>query len=401
MGFFDPLAKIFRNIKEYYIGSKHTSHILYTFSFLLSGLCLIAYLLFKYDVDSDVANSYSYLAQEFSHNNWDHFFNPNLPLLMPFISGILTLSLKIASWRACELVSGIFYICTLFPLYKLLKYLIKSSLFASLGCLLYICAPQLMRFSCGGWLESGRTFFIILIIYLTTKYAGRFKTSTLMLLGAAFGCLCLVRGEGIFFAILLWIYCAYLTFARCKSARFMNVFRTSAIIFTMTLLFLIPRSFITYYHSGYFVPDQRIVGVIRKISNNNSYLEVNANIPSDFFTFSTSSVIIDFISGSELGYLILAVFGISLLLWQKRWKKEYNILLILPLLNFLGCLNTASSHRYFTLNVPLLMIFVLNGIILAYKLIGIIISRKYTRYIFIFVLILVMALELDPVRKVF
>ena len=133
--------------------------IIYILAFILAGTCVIAYAFLKYDVDSDIAKSYSYLAQEFSHGNWEHFCNPNLPLLMPFISGILTWALHIAPWRSCMLVSGIFYVCTLFPLHKLLRHLTKSNLPASLGCLLFVVAPQLLRFSCSGWLEAGENVF--------------------------------------------------------------------------------------------------------------------------------------------------------------------------------------------------------------------------------------------------
>ena len=209
------------------------------------------------------------------------------------------------------------------------------------------------------------------------------------------GGLCLVRGEGVFFALLLWVYCIYLTFVRCRSDKFARAFRTGSVIFAITLLFLLPRAFISYYHSGYFVPDQRIIPIINKISGNTLYLDADSQLTHDYFKFSTAAVIKDFIDGTELGYLILAILGIAFLLWKKRWQNEYNLLLLLPVLNFFGCLNTVSTHRYFTLNVPLFMIFILWGIIFAYRILGKIFSRKYAKYLLFFMLLTAVILELS------
>ncbi len=343
--------------------------VLYIAAWLAAVSALLFSVLFYHEPVSDVAKSYSYLAQEFAHGNWDHFFNPNLPLLLPFFAGVLTRWLPVEPADACILAAGICYLGTLPFLWRLLRNFLNDDFSASLGVLLFTCASQLVRFSCAGWLETGRTFFIIAILALTVEHAGKFRTSHLIWLGVLYGGLCLVRGEGIFFALILAVWSIFLDAARTPAAsRKRKTLLDAAIVAAVTLLILIPRSWINWHQTGWFLPDQRIAAIFSKLAGSPPDLANNVGLTRDYFTFSFSAVVRDFADGSEAGYLLLAAIGIFFLIRRKSWRPEYYFLFALALINFLGCLNTVSQHRYFTLNVPLFMVFTVSGVEFLYRL---------------------------------
>ncbi len=348
---------------------KYFACIGYWLALLIALASLAIYLFFGYEAGADVLKSYAYLAQEFRHGNWEHFLNPNLPLLLPFCAGGLCSIFPLEPVFACVLVAGCCYIATIPFLYRLLKSLLGDKFRSSLGVLLFACAPQLMRFSCAGWVETGRTFFIVAIIALTLEYAGQMRWRIAVALGVLYGCLCLVRGEGIFFAFLLGGWGIVLHIQRTSfQKRGIGALLGIALVAIVCLIILLPRAWINYRQAGIFLPDQRIARIFSKIFGISPESGGSVGLTHDYFTFPLSSVIGDFIDGTELGYLLLGVVGIFYLIVSKRWRAEYYYFLLLVMLNFFGCLNTVSQHRYFTLNVPLLMPFIVSGVDFIFRL---------------------------------
>ena len=108
-----------------------------------------------HDMYRDVAGVYAYYTREIGTGNWSAGWVGRVPMLHILLSGILALT-GFEAYTATIMISSAFYILTLFPLRRLLeRYLSPQQ--AAWGCLLFIFAPKVIRFSISGVLVSSQT----------------------------------------------------------------------------------------------------------------------------------------------------------------------------------------------------------------------------------------------------
>ncbi|MDD2479353.1 MAG: glycosyltransferase family 39 protein [Victivallaceae bacterium] len=136
-------------------------------SLSLSTIFVTVYCLWRLDMYRDVANCYAHMTREFGRGNWDEAFASNLPPMNIVLAGLLAM-IGVEAYTATMMISGIFYILTIFPLYALLKRFFKPHE-AAWGVLFFVLAPKIIRFSGTGLLESGRNFFLVLALLFVFK----------------------------------------------------------------------------------------------------------------------------------------------------------------------------------------------------------------------------------------
>ena len=335
---------------------------------LLALVFSVIFLFFDYEVDSDVAKSYAYLLRAFQHREWEHFFNPNLPLLTPFLAALLRECFPILEpFQALVLLSGIYFSASVAVLYQLLYQNLNKHGLALLAALLFCCAPQTIRFAGNGWLEIGRNFYVILTIFLFDKQMRDFSVARSFILGVSLFALSLSRGEGIFFAIILLTVGSI---ALKRNGQLTGRRFAAGGMGPLVITFLFPvvfYSLMMYRITGFLVPDKRIAAIVNRWFSGNLQISPGQDLTVDYFTMSFGDAVNDFFSGGEYCYVIMALGGILLLICRK-WRWIHTACLMISTVNFIGCLNTVTQSRYFTLNTPVLMIFTVTAAGFSYHL---------------------------------
>jgi 4-amino-4-deoxy-L-arabinose transferase-like glycosyltransferase len=124
-------------------------------------------LFFTPDIYRDVANCYAWYAREFGRGTWHDVPISFLPPLTICLAGPLVF-LGIEAYAAVKMISLFFFALTLLPLYRLLEFMGEKKT-AAWGCLLFIAAPRLLRYSGMALLEPVRDFFLVSAVCLLVK----------------------------------------------------------------------------------------------------------------------------------------------------------------------------------------------------------------------------------------
>lgn len=352
------------------------------------------YVFFNISVPHDVANCYGYMAREFAAGNWSRAYYPGLPPLQTTLAGLLCL-LKVPPFAAIQLVSGMFYTLAALPTYEFLKRHLSRK-HASWGALMYILTPPVVKNGCTGMPDSARNFFVMLSLVLIFSYLEHpERRRKLWALGFSFAGLSMSRGEGLALAVflglcLLFLYWRELDFS-LEWRPLGRLIASAALLIFAALLFLSPRLVQNYLQVGYAVPDYRVAMALHaqfehwnRHDSGHGVSEIPppaeerdatpileagelmiATEPSveEEISGSLSRVALDSVKGGFYVYLTLGFIGAVFLLNRRRWKTEYNVLLLLVLFNSGLFYFVVSSPRYYTVNVLLLMVFSVNGFI--------------------------------------
>ena len=333
-------------------------------SLTLSIVFITVYCLWRLDIYRDVANCYAHMAREFSRSNWNEAFASNLPPMNIVLAGLLAM-IGVEAYTATIIISGIFYILTIFPLYALLKRFLKPHE-AAWGVLFFVLAPKIIRFSGTGLLESGRNFFLVLALLFMFRGLDTKKRTNWVYLGFAYAGLALSRGEG--FAVmlamvgimgfLLWRQEKY----RLEFSAIQRIVYPLLLTIIVTLAILAPRLYQNYQATGYPVIDSRMVGSIKaalKKKQNIIDPEVSnvIDVKKKTLLKRVGIVIGDFSRGAYEIYLVLAGLGLILVLQRKTWCYEYTVFFIVISIHLLIYFKVGSSYRYYTFALPLLMPF--------------------------------------------
>lgn len=380
------------------------------FSVLLGTTFVLLHAFFCIDMYDDVAKCYLPMARDIGRSQFYRAFTDYqglAPLLQTLAGGLCYIGC--APYSAVIIISGLFYILTIFPLYLLLKRFTGNTN-AAWGSFAYIIAPKMIRFGCTGILNSGRNLFIIWAIYLLLSFFDKFKLSKLVLLGISLAGLALIRGEGVGFLPLFGLMFIILFFLKQKAAfSIKHILRLAGyglIVGIVTLTIISPRLLQMYRDTGYPVIDARQKGYIsfifdkpakvenkvaptildnaaadqQAISSPPSNLESNAGddvqttIEQKDGSQSISpplkdkqlsrprKFIKDFTRGSYELYLIFAIIGLVIVIYRRKWNYEYYFLFAIMLLNIVIFYKISLAYRYFTLNILLFMPFTLVGV---------------------------------------
>lgn len=358
-------------LRERIVGFIYNPKKVILLSLILSLLMVVLYACFCIEIYRDVAAWYAYMIREFGRGNWSEAFHPSIPPMNVFLGGLLALA-GVEAFTASIIVSGFFYVLTIFPLYALLKRFLKPHE-AAWGVLFFVLAPKIIRFSATGMLESGRNFFLVLALLLLFRSIDSRKWFDWCFLGAALAGLAMSRGEGfvVFFVIiaiaafLLWHDGRY-SFA--PSALWKIVLPVIIVVF-VALVLLSPRLYQNYLATGYPVIDGRMIDYAKILTGN---MEITPDISSvGEEKLSSAKRFLELLQGFSRGayefYLALAGAGLAVVICRRLWRYEYTVFFAIIVLHLLLYFNVVSSYRYHTFALPLLMPFTIIGLVFAFS----------------------------------
>ena len=348
---------------------------------LLTGLVLLLlHVFFCRTMYRDVANCYAYMTREFAAGRFETAFHPSIPPLNVALSGPLAWC-GIEPFAATIIVSGMFYLLTVFPLFGLLRRFVPERL-AALGVLLYVCGPKVIRFSCAGLLESGKVFFLVFCLWALFRIIGDWRRlGNYVWLGLGLGGLSLVRGEGIGLAAVLFACGALhlLLIRRREHIKLSGWVLRWVLTGFLWLAVMGPRLASNYLATGYPVPDYRIaLGIVQRLELKTVNPEIRNGKPvAKTQRISPARLIQQNLRGGYEVYMALAGIGLLLvflsrrypLLWSRKavpdfvkFHPEWWILLAVLAANSLIHFVSLAAYRYFLINIPLLMVLTVTAV---------------------------------------
>lgn len=363
---------------EAFFTPKHI--LIFTVVFLL--LHWVFSLCFNYQLYRDVAGVYAWYARELGRGNgYAEAITKVPPLNIVLAAGMVFCGIE--AYTALICISMFMAILTLIPLYKMLRLFVSEKM-AAWGCLLFAFAPKSLRFFGTGLLESTRDLFLVSAIYLVFKsWRNECRYYHWMLLGGLLGLLCIARGEGAVLAgaIALGILVRPSTDYRSLVQIAKKILYPVAVTAVVGLLVISPVVFHNYKVTGYPVTDARQISLLEVLPGVRNLFTVPAKVvqenvrllpktPQKRNDCQSTSANLErlqqllpkaFRGGYEL-YMVLAIIGIALLIWQKKWRKEYTFLLAYCVTMSLVFVFHAVAHRYFIFYIPLLMVFTLTAL---------------------------------------
>lgn len=333
--------------------------------------CSLCYCCFFTDIHRDTAGVYAFYAAEIGKGNFREGIVSNVPMLNIILGGLLA-RCGVEVMTALTIVSCFFYMATLFPLRSFLERYV-SPLMAVWGCVLYVCAPPLIQYSCVPLLESARIFFMISALLFFFRCADKPEWKSALLCGLSCGALTAARGEGIVISgALLAGYLPFLVLFRRQKICKKQVC-TFLLIVLCCLGALLPFCAINYAKSGYFVPDTRAVEFADKISalfrnareegvKEASQVFMSEEEGNTSWSAKIGNVISGMFRGGYEGYVPFALLGLILVLRRRQWKADYFVLFGIFIMLCVVYTLIVSSYRYHLYLIPLFMMFTLTGL---------------------------------------
>jgi len=362
---------------------------------VLLGIVLMAlHVIFNNYIDDDTAKYYAPMARAFAEGNYERAFYDMIPPLMPVIGGIVAKVLPLDAFSCLILISGLFFVASLYPLRRFLLNFVSPQL-ASWGCVAYICVPRLIDYAGAGLLTTGKLFFLIWAIVLIIDYAKEHKVSKLVWLGANLAGLSLIRGEGVIYIPFLFIWAVILLKKSIDPAdkhRFRKFFiqtsRAAIIVGGVLLLCLSPRMYQMQREFGAPVLDSRQAGrfketvrAVKRILGDDvktttdlstvDKVETHTNIPpnvnadiddSPLTPHNLRETLKRFLNGSYQIYLVFSIIGIILVICKKRWSSLHTFAITLIIFNAIIFIPIAIASRYYTINIIMFLPFTLVAV---------------------------------------
>jgi hypothetical protein len=346
--------------------------------------CLIStlHIFFCFDAYDDIAACYALMVRAFADGEFNKAFAVNLPILSTSAAGLLTHT-GMGPFRTLVVVSCLFYLASIPVLYYILKYFLKREDHAAWGCVLFVLAPKIIRFSCTGLLNPAKNFFIISAVALILASAKRLKWLHTVLLGIVLAGLALARAETIVFLPLLVLWYAYFIFIDKKNElkkRLIKIFLHCLVITVMFFICISPRLYQSYKAIGVPTLDIRQASYVSKVL---PFVKKDYNVKL-YIMAERKTVIPDtkskrgwakiwqgvecFTRGAYIPYFVLALLGIYLWWKKKRDRAEAFMLFSIIALNAAVLITISNSVRYYTINLIMFLPFTFIGLEFVWNL---------------------------------
>ncbi len=351
------------------------------FSFaLFSGIILsLLSVIFIHDMYRDVAAVYAYYAREISWGNYQAGWVGRVPMLHIMLSGVLAKVSGLEAFRACVAVSSLFFVLTIFPLRKFLERF-TTPVSSAWGCVLFIFAPKVIRFSVAGLLDSGRYFFLMLgLLYFFRSTDKQIKLRYPVILGVTLALLAVSRGEELLISLaMLAGFPVFLLLKQWKKFPKSNYKKYLAAWLLMIVFFiagLLPFCYGNWKYYNWFVPDLRL----KEFVNYNGINKVSEESRSQDLLHKANDLgfapqekydpvknILNTLKDTSRGayeiYLLFSVIGAVTLLRKKKWNWELTMICGIFLIHFVIYDRIVSAYRYSIYLVPMFMPFTVTGL---------------------------------------
>ena len=324
-------------------------------------------IVFIHDMYRDSAGVYAYAARELAAGNFAEGWESRVPMLNILLSAGLSVC-GLEAFRATVVISCLFYWLTVFPLRRFLEQFL-TPLQAAWGCLFFVTAPKIIRYSVSGLIDSSRYFFLIAALYLLFKLREKTKYGDAVLFGLTLAGLSVSRGEELVFAVGLWLALILLpllkspgTFRSELKPRLAALLLAGAVF----LLGIAPFCAVNAHYTGFFITDVRIAQAVlpappaekrppaRKFWNSHRAQTTQGRL---------REVAYDTSRGAYEPFGILALIGTLALLIKRRWRWEYTLLWGLYLVHAGLYFKVGSTYRYHIYLIPLFMPFTITGLL--------------------------------------
>lgn len=208
---------------------------------------------------SDACQWYGPMIRDLAESGFLHGFHPMIPPAF-VATGALLAMCGMEALRAAMLVSCLFYVITVFPLYGIVRRLWDART-AVWAIFLYLFCPKMLWIGGLAGIDSGKLFFLVLMVYALCRIASARGWGGYVALTIGTAGLALIRGDGILFSAAAFGSAAVLLAAQKQWREFLPL-----MVATMTsVLMLVPWVAWEYKHTGYPVLDSRQVGAVQKV----------------------------------------------------------------------------------------------------------------------------------------
>ena len=336
---------------------------------LLTGVfCTVCTVLFLTDAFRDTIHVYAVFAREIGRGNFYDGIATQVPMLNILLGGALSYC-GMEAVKALSLVAGVFYICTVFPLRRLLERYV-SPLMAAYGCLLFITAPKLIRFACAPLLDASWVFLLTgaMLYFLRASEDPTVKNSCLF--GLFAGLLPASRGEGLITATALLIGLLLFNVLFRRQIKFRKILAAAAMAAVVAVAVVTPFCAMNYSKSGYFISDVRLAKFVEShLKSQDEAAKQSEAVPAyvledrknNQYQMTFGHMISCAVrAGYEL-YWILAAIGAVVLYKRKELKSDHLLLVGVTAMQCCLYLMSVSATRYYMFLVPFYMVFTVTG----------------------------------------
>ena len=353
----------------------------FALALIIAGFCTVCYMLFLTDIYRDTAFVYADHVRQFARGNWYEGIANQVPMLNITIAGFFAW-LGLEPVKALTLTAGLFFMAACFPLRSLLeRYLSPTA--AAWGCMLFVCAPKMIRFGCAALLESSRIFFMLAAVLYFLRTAENPKLKNAVLFGGSAALMAAARGEGIVLTIVLLLGLPIYAGLFCRPVLWRKQFAAWAISIVCALAAVSPFCSMIYYRTGYFAPDSRVQILLNmsqlfqqpaeqpqqpaaaKKSEKAPAAPENTDYPANKLQKPLSEKIQHnfscFIRGGYELYWLLAILGAAVVFRKKQWKHDYLLFAGITIIYLLFYMLAISAYRYYLFMIPLFMVFTVTG----------------------------------------
>ncbi|MDD5728705.1 MAG: glycosyltransferase family 39 protein [Victivallales bacterium] len=364
------------------------------------------------DIYDDIAGWYAPMVRAFARSQWHNAFEVSVPILSSSLAGMFARG-GMEPFQALVLVSCLFYLVSIPLLYYILEYFLQKGEYAAWGCLLYVLAPKIIRFSCTGLLNPAKNFFILAAVALILASIKHPRWIYTLLLGIVSAGLALARAETLIFLPPLVLWYAYFMFRSPNLESGNRLLLIFAHCLTITLIFFAcvsPRLIQTWSIAGVPVLDIRQSGYVTAvlpfsrreyIPRINIKAECKVQVPNPKSRTSLEMLwqgVECFVRGAYTPYLLLALPGLFLWWKRKKFRAEGFMLLSLIAINTAVLITISNSVRYYTLTLLLLLPFTFSGLKFFWDSTS---RRRLYRYPLIAVLAIIALLQIyNGMKKV-
>lgn len=362
-------------------------------SALVLGSVVLAVSFLGENLYRDVAYCYAYAVREAAlYGNWDYVLDPGLPVLC-MISAVPFALCGLEASRALMLTCGLFWIATVFPLYFLLKRFISPAA-ASVGTVLFILAPKLIRFSCAGLVEAPRNFFLVSAFVTLFELTECGKLRNVFFFALSLAGLATARAEGFVisgvFLLLLFGNRIWLMRNSFSPRKLFRPFLLCCAAAGFFLLLLSPKLIYNYKKTGYPTIDTRYNPYLNALVRFDRFAILPADYPpprpvtesSAAYRNSTSfpwkenskAAFTNTVRGAYELYFIPGLLGLLCCIFRfsrpfkstrqkvpeivrNGWRMEYTDALIIVFFHEILYFTDCSAYRYYTFLIPLMLPF--------------------------------------------
>lgn len=319
--------------------------------------------IFIYDIYRDVANVYAYNAREIANGNFAEGWESRVPMLNILLAGGISFC-GVDPYRATVVVSSLFFVLTLFPLRRYLE-LFLTPLQSAWGCLLFITAPKIIRFSVSGLIDSSRYFFLITSLLLLFQLREKPQIGKAVLFGLSLAGLSVSRGEELVFAVAILIGLPVLTSLKSPDL-FRSEFKKRTAVLGIAAFFFLaavsPFCTVNACRGGAFITDVRIAEAMGLVSDQKLQKETSAEIYAEKGSRQIGHTFSSAVRGGYELYWIFSIFGMFLLLRKRNWKWEHTVLIGVFLAHLGIYYLIISTYRYNLYLIPMFMPFTMTGL---------------------------------------